>query len=303
MARDRVARETTHHPKAYPRSWREWAGDMMMTITVTFPDGAQRQFPKDITGKDIAGGISPSLLKRTVAMAIDGELRDLADPISSDAKLEFLTREDPRSLELIRHDCAHVLAEAVQELWPGTQVTIGPVIENGFFYDFARDTPFTPEDFPAIEKKMREIIARDAAFTKEFWSREQAKDFFRAKGEAFKVELVDAIPAGEVLKMYAQGQWTDLCRVPHMTSVGKAPIGAGIRTTRCSPASTARPSRSRRNSTPIFTSWRRRKSATIAAWAAKWTFSISRMRGRARFSGIPGAGRCSSSSFPTCVAA
>lgn len=193
----------------------------MMTITVTFPDGAQRQFPLGITGKEIAGGISPSLLKRTVAMALDGAVCDLADPIASDARIEFLTREDPRSLELIRHDCAHVLAEAVQELWPGTQVTIGPVIENGFFYDFARDTPFTPEDFPAIEKKMREIIARDAAFTREFWSREQAKDFFRAKGEAFKVELVDAIPAGEDLKMYAQGQWIDLCRGPHMTSVGK----------------------------------------------------------------------------------
>jgi threonyl-tRNA synthetase len=193
----------------------------MMTITVTFPDGAQRQFPKDITGKDIAGGISPSLLKRTVAMAIDGEVRDLGDPISADGRIEFLTREDPRSLELIRHDCAHVLAEAVQELWPGTQVTIGPVIENGFYYDFARPTPFTPEDFPAIEAKMREIVARDAAFTKEFWSREQAKDFFRAKGEAFKVELVDAIPAGEDLKMYKQGQWIDLCRGPHMTSVGK----------------------------------------------------------------------------------
>lgn len=193
----------------------------MMTITVTFPDGAQRQFPLGITGKEIAGGISPSLLKRTVAMALDGAVCDLADPIASDARIEFLTREDPRSLELIRHDCAHVLAEAVQELWPGTQVTIGPVIENGFYYDFARDTPFTPEDFPAIEKKMREIIARDAAFTKEFWSREQAKDFFRAKGEAFKVELVDAIPAGEDLKMYAQGQWIDLCRGPHMTSVGK----------------------------------------------------------------------------------
>ncbi|MBN8534584.1 MAG: threonine--tRNA ligase [Rhizobiales bacterium] len=192
-----------------------------MTITVTFPDGAARQFPKDITGKDIAGGISPSLLKRTVAMALDGVVCDLADPITRDAKIEFLNREDPRALELIRHDCAHVLAEAVQELWPGTQVTIGPVIENGFYYDFARDTPFTPEDFPAIEKKMREIIARDAAFTKEEWSRDQAKDFFRAKGEAFKVELVDAIPPDQTLKMYKQGQWIDLCRGPHMTSTGK----------------------------------------------------------------------------------
>jgi threonyl-tRNA synthetase len=193
----------------------------MTMITLTFPDGAARQFPKGIKGSEIAGGISPSLLKRTVAVVLDGTIADLNDPIEADAKIEFLPRTDPRSLELIRHDCAHVLAEAVQELWPDTQVTIGPVIENGFFYDFARSAPFTPEDFPAIEKKMREIIARDAAFTKEFWSREQAKDFFRAKGENFKVELVDAIPAGEDLKMYRQGQWIDLCRGPHMTSVGK----------------------------------------------------------------------------------
>ncbi len=183
-----------------------------MTISLTFPDGAKREFPSGITGVEIAKGISPSLLKRTVAMALDGTVVDLADPITTDARIELLNREDPRSLELIRHDTAHVLAEAVQELFPGTQVTIGPVIENGFFYDFARNEPFTPEDFPAIEKKMREIIARDKPFT---------KDFFAAKGEAYKVELVDAIPADQTLKMYAQGDWIDLCRGPHMTSVGK----------------------------------------------------------------------------------
>ncbi|MCP4565292.1 MAG: threonine--tRNA ligase [Bosea sp.] len=192
-----------------------------MTISLTFPDGAQREFPSGITGKELAGGISPSLLKRTVAMALDGTIVDLGDPITADAKIEFLNREDPRALELIRHDTAHVLAEAVQELFPGTQVTIGPVIENGFFYDFARNEPFTPEDFPAIEKKMREIIARDKPFTKEVWSRDKAKDFFANKGEAYKVELVDAIPADQTLKMYAQGDWIDLCRGPHMTSVGK----------------------------------------------------------------------------------
>ena len=168
----------------------------MTTISLTFPDGARREFPAGITGKDIAGGISPSLLKRTVAMALDGVVTDLGDPIAADARIEFLNREDPRALELIRHDCAHVLAEAVQSLFPGTQVTIGPVIDNGFFYDFARNEPFTPDDFAAIEKKMREIIAKDAPFTKEMWTREQAKDFFRARGENFKIELVDAIPAG-----------------------------------------------------------------------------------------------------------
>ncbi|MGH6678883.1 MAG: TGS domain-containing protein, partial [Bradyrhizobium sp.] len=155
-------------------------------ITLAFPDGAKREFPKDTTGLDIARGISPSLARRTVAMALDGELADLADPIGQDAKIEFVSREDPRALELIRHDCAHVLAEAVQALWPGTQVTIGPIIENGFYYDFFRNEPFTPEDFPAIEKKMREIIARDKPFTKDVWDRDRAKQVFRDKGEAFK---------------------------------------------------------------------------------------------------------------------
>src|ERR1700744_6236615 len=158
-------------------------------ITLTFPDGARRQFPKDITGLDIAKGISPSLAKRTVAMALDGTVADLGDKIEKDAKIEFLTRDDPRALELIRHDAAHVLAEAVQSLWPGTQVTIGPVIENGFYYDFFRNEPFTPDDFAAIEKKMREIIARDKPFTKEIWSRDEAKKVFRDKGENFKAEL------------------------------------------------------------------------------------------------------------------
>ena len=196
-------------------------------ISVTFPDGAERRFQSGITGLEIAKSISPSLAKRSVAMALDGTVADLAEPIDHDAKIEFLTREDPRALELIRHDCAHVLAEAVQTLFPGTQVTIGPVIENGFYYDFFRNEPFTPEDFPAIEKKMREIIARDAAFTKEIWSRDQAKAWFETHGEAFKVELVDAIPADQDLKIYKQGEWLDLCRGPHMTSTGK--IGSAFR--------------------------------------------------------------------------
>src|SRR5258708_39998195 len=144
-------------------------------LAVTSPDGATRDFPKGITGLEIAKGISPSLAKRTVAMAIEGELADLADQIEHDVKIEFIARDDPRALELIRHDAAHVLAEAVQSLWPGTQVTIGPAIENGFYYEFFRNEPFTPEDFAAIEKRMREIIARDKPFTKEIWTREQAK--------------------------------------------------------------------------------------------------------------------------------
>src|SRR6201994_82774 len=174
-------------------------------IHVTFPDGAQRYYEPGVSGFDIAKSISPSLAKRTVAMVRDGELVDLADPIDKDASLEFIARDDPRALELIRHDAAHVLAEAVQSLWPGTQVTIGPVIENGFYYDFFRNEPFTPEDFPAIEKRMREIIARDQPFKKTVVSREQARALFEKKGEAFKIELVDAIPPDQDLKIYKQG--------------------------------------------------------------------------------------------------
>ena len=190
-------------------------------VALTFPDGARRDYPDGITGLDIAKGISPSLAKRTVAMALDGTVVDLADKIEKDAKIEFVSRDDPRALELIRHDAAHVLAEAVQDLWPGTQVTIGPVIENGFYYDFSRNQPFTPEDLPVIEKKMKEIIARDKPFTKEIWSRDEAKKVFADKGENFKVELIDAIPEDQSLKIYKQGDWFDLCRGPHMTSTGK----------------------------------------------------------------------------------
>jgi len=190
-------------------------------VTLTFPDGARREYPSGTTGLDVAKGISPSLAKRTVAMALDGTLADITDPIDRDARIEFISREDPRALELIRHDAAHVLAEAVQTLWPGTQVTIGPVIENGFYYDFFRNQPFTPEDLPVIEKKMREIIARDKPFTKEVWTRDKAKNTFRDMGEAFKVELIDVIPADQQIKIYKQGDWFDLCRGPHMTSVGK----------------------------------------------------------------------------------
>ncbi|MET3897502.1 threonyl-tRNA synthetase [Devosia sp. UYZn731] len=192
-----------------------------MTIKVTFPDGAARDYARGTTGTTIVEGISKSLAKKTVAMRWNGVLSDLSDALDADGKIEFVTRDSGSAdvLELIRHDTAHVLAEAVQELWPTTQVTIGPVIENGFYYDFKRDEPFSEDDFPVIEKKMAEIIDRGAAFTKEIWSRDQAKAFFNTRGENFKVELVDAIPADQSLKMYKQGQWIDLCRGPHMRTV------------------------------------------------------------------------------------
>jgi threonyl-tRNA synthetase len=199
-------------------------------ISLTFPDGARREYPKGTTGMAVATAISPGFAKRKVAMTLDGRLADLNDPILDNARINFIERDDPQALELIRHDCAHVLAEAVQALYPDTKVAVGPVTEHGFFYDFYRDEPFTPEDFPAIEKKMREIIGRDKPFTKEVWDRQQAKDFFAAQGETYKVSLVDDIPQGEPITIYRQGEWLDLCRGPHMTSVGK--IGSAFKLTR-----------------------------------------------------------------------
>jgi threonyl-tRNA synthetase len=204
----------------------------MPDITLTFPDASKRRFEGGTSGLEIARSIAPSLAKRVVAMVLNGKLADLVDPITVDATIKFISRTDAEAVELIRHDCAHVLAEAVQVLWPGTQVTIGPVIEHGFFYDFAKAEPFHPDDLPRIEEQMRQIIARNAPFTKEVWSREQAKAYFKAQGELFKVELVDAIPPGEEIKIYRQGTWLDLCRGPHMTSTGQ--IGKAFKLTRFS---------------------------------------------------------------------
>ncbi len=200
---------------------------MPNTVSMKFPDGSVRDYNAAMTGAELAESISKSLAKKSVAVAIDGALQDLSDPLARSGSIEIVTRDDPRALELIRHDTAHVLAEAVQEIWPGTQVTIGPVIENGFYYDFARNEPFTPEDFPVIEKKMREIIGRNKPFTKEVWPRDKAKKVFSDKGEAYKLELIDAIPEDQDLKIYAQGDWFDLCRGPHMASTGQ--IGSAFK--------------------------------------------------------------------------
>ena len=196
-------------------------------ISLQFPDGSRREFKPGVTGREVAESITKSLAKKAVAMSLDGQVKDLAEPIKADAKIRILTREDQEALALIRHDAAHVMAEAVQELYPGTQVTIGPVIENGFYYDFARDEPFTPEDLPVIEAKMREIIARDSPFSCEVVDRATAKKLFADKGETFKLELIDAIPEGDEIKIYSQREWLDLCRGPHMTSTGK--VGKGFK--------------------------------------------------------------------------
>jgi threonyl-tRNA synthetase len=196
-------------------------------IQVSFPDGARREFPDGTTSADVAGAISKSLAKKAMAAKIDGRLADLSETLQDGVTLEIVTRDRPEALELIRHDAAHVMAEAVQELYPGTQVTIGPVIENGFYYDFARDEPFRPEDLERIEARMREIIARNAPITCETWSRDEAKAFFAEKGETYKLQLIDAIPEGQDLRIYKQGAWLDLCRGPHGVSTGG--IGAGFK--------------------------------------------------------------------------
>ena len=187
---------------------------------ITLPDGSVRRFDGPVTGTAVAAAIGPGLAKAALAMKLDGKLADLSREIAEDAAVVFITRKDADALEMIRHDTAHVLAEAVQALFPGTQVTIGPSIENGFYYDFARNQPFTPDDFPAIEAKMREIVARNAAFERQVWDRDAAIAFFEARGERFKAELIRDLPGTETITLYTQGEWIDLCRGPHMRGTG-----------------------------------------------------------------------------------
>ncbi len=190
-------------------------------VAITLPDGSVRRFPGPVTGAGLAADIGPGLAKAALAVKIDGEIKDLSATIGGDAEVAIVTRREEAALELIRHDCAHVMAEAVQDLFPGTQVTIGPPIENGFYYDFARNEPFTPDDFAAIEGRMCEIVEGGAPFTREVWSRDDAIAFFAGRGEAYKVELIEDLPKDEQISIYRQGEWTDLCRGPHMPSVGQ----------------------------------------------------------------------------------
>jgi threonyl-tRNA synthetase len=194
-------------------------------IQLTFPDGQARDFPDGVTGREVAAAISKSLEKKALLVKLDGELRDLARPLEHGGRIEIVTRDSAEALEVIRHDTAHVLAEAVQELFPGTQVTIGPNVEDGFYYDFARDEPFSTEDFAAIEARMREIVDRDEAITREVWDRDEAIRHFEEIGEAYKAQIIRDIPAREPISVYRQGGWKDLCRGPHLPStrhVGKA---------------------------------------------------------------------------------
>ncbi|WP_397420559.1 threonine--tRNA ligase [Phenylobacterium sp.] len=191
-------------------------------IDLIFPDGTKRAFEAGVTGKEVAASIAISLAKRAVLVKLDGELLDVDRALERGGTFEILSRDAPEALETIRHDVSHILAEAVQELFPGTQVTIGPAIEDGFYYDFARDTPFSLDDLAAIEQRMKEIVDRDEPIVREVWRRDEAIAHFKSIGEVYKAEIIEGIPAGEDVTVYRQGQWKDLCRGPHLPSTKAA---------------------------------------------------------------------------------
>jgi threonyl-tRNA synthetase len=199
-------------------------------IRITLPDGSVRTMSRGTTGAEVAASIGAGLAKASLAVKVDGELKDLDWPIPSDAKVEIVTRKSDEALDLIRHDTAHLLAQAVQALYPGTQVTIGPNIEDGFFYDFARNEPFTPDDLPRIEAKMRELVAADLPTKRTVWNRDDAVKHFRGLGEQYKAEIIGDLPANEEVRVYYHGDWHDLCRGPHLPSTGK--IGLGFKLTK-----------------------------------------------------------------------
>lgn len=190
----------------------------MSAVVLKLKDGSERHYDQPLSGLEVAKSISPRLAKEAVAIRLNGELRDLTTRLETSAQVEIITRQDPEGLEILRHDAAHIMAEAVQELFPGTQVTIGPAIENGFYYDFHRETPFTPDDLVKIEARMGEIVARDEAIVREEWDRDAAIDFFLKKGETFKAEIIGAIPPDTPITLYRQGNFIDLCRGPHLPS-------------------------------------------------------------------------------------
>src|SRR5262249_11874040 len=204
-------------------------GAMTRMFKIALPDGSVKEMPEGSTPADVAAAIGPGLAKAALAAKVDGEVRDITRPFEGDSSLALITsRDEADALELVRHDFAHLLAEAVQNLFPGTQITFGPATDDGFYYDFAptlEHGPFTEEELPAIEKEMRRIIAADKALVREVWTRDQVRDFFKKQGEAFKAEWVMELPEGDTITMYRTGQgeeaWIDLCRGPHLASTGK----------------------------------------------------------------------------------
>lgn len=229
---------------------------------ITLPDGSRRDFDAPLRVQDIAAAIGPGLAKAALAGWVDGRLVDLAYLVEQDAEVAIMTRKDEAALELLRHDAAHVMAQAVQELYPGTQVTIGPAIENGFYYDFARAEPFTPEDLAAIEARMHEIVSRDLPIVREVWEREQARQTFAALGETYKVEIIDEIPSDEPLSVYRQGDWFDVCRGPHLPSTGR--LGDAFKLTKVAGAYWRGDARNAMLQRIYGTAWRDRKE--LSAW-------------------------------------
>ena len=195
--------------------------EQISMVAITLPDGSVKEFPGPVTGAEIAAAIGPGLAKAALAIRVAGAVKDLSTLFDADAEISIVTARDEDALDILRHDAAHVMAEAVKELYPGTQVTIGPNIEDGFFYDFARETPFTPEDLEKIETRMGEIVGRDETITREVWERGKAIEFFQGLGEHYKAEIIADLPEGEEISLYRQGDFVDLCRGPHLPSTGR----------------------------------------------------------------------------------
>ena len=297
---------------------------MSEMFKITLPDGSVQEMPEGSTPADVAAAIGPGLAKAALAARVDGELRDLTRPFEGDSELALITSRDEKdALELVRHDFAHVLAEAVQNLFPGTQITFGPATDDGFYYDFAPAPgrgPFTDEDLPAIEEEMRRVIAADKPLVREVWSRERGpRTSSTSRARRFKAEWVMELPEGEPITMYRTGEgeadWIDLCRGPHLASTGKLDpqafkltrvSGAYWRGDQKNPmlsaASTAPPGSTRSSSTRISSGSRKRPSATIARSARRWTCSTSRPKRMAASSGTPTASSSGASSRPICAA-
>lgn len=232
------------------------SGDLIM-LSITFPDGSVRQYDGAVTGLTIAQSIGSGLARAALAMELDGKLVDLATAVVNDASVKFVTRKDDEALELIRHDAAHILAQAVQELYPNTQVTIGPSIENGFYYDFARSEPFKPEDLEVIERRMHEIVARNEPFIRQVMSRQEAITYFEGKGEHYKAELIRDLPETETISVYQQGPWLDLCRGPHMRTT--VDVGNAFKLTKVAGAYWRGDSKNAMLSRIYGTAWRDKK--------------------------------------------
>jgi threonyl-tRNA synthetase len=279
---------------------------------ITLPDGSVRAYDKPVTVAEVAASIGAGLARAALAGKVDGKLVDTSHVIENDVSLAIVTDKDPEGLDLIRHSTAHLLAYAVKELFPDAQVTIGPVIEDGFYYDFAYKRPFTPEDLAAIEKRMAELAKRDIPVSREVWERDRAVEFFKSIGEHYKAEIIASIPQGEEVSLYREGDFVDLCRGPHVPSTGKLKVFKLMKVAGAYWRGDARNEMLQR----IYgTAWAkkedleeylhrlgRRKSATTANWVSSSTCSTCRTRRPAWCSGTPTAGCCGRRSSSTCGA-